>query len=291
MVINKGQGYLLGLVLASTLSANIQPVSALNTQCGDDLEGNASLATYVLCSTFAPLAATDLYSFNGNQYEPNAPLIQLSQNNNPTALFPKYDGGLLNKTDTKLVARELFVGGLTVSKYDKTPVMANKVFVSSQHENQTMVVSMTSGESTSINKENQPNEIRHSPEQNRRYVANSQYLRRGTLVSTNYNTVSMQRTMEDLQNIGYLGMNDVNAEPLSEALTRELKLTTNVAFVPDNSCVNIVDSILPPACQNKNVEKTMATMSMIHDKTLSAQMNENFSFWQSMNISEQKASK
>ncbi|MCC5636791.1 hypothetical protein LC593_13135 [Nostoc sp. CHAB 5844] len=251
MLINKRQRYLLGLVLATTLSANVQ-------------SANAQI-------------------FNGNQYEPNTLLIPL-HNPHPTVILPNYDGGLFQNIDTMPVGMEEVVADFSVSKYDKTPPTANKFSMTSHHQPEMIV-------SNHIPEESQPNEVQHSLERNRRYAANSQYLKGGTLVSTNYNTVSMQRTMEDLQNIGYLGMNDVSAEPLSEGLTRELKETTYVAFAPDNSCDNFVDHKLLAACQNKNVEKKVAAMPMIHDKTWSAQMTKDFSFWQSMNISVQKASK
>ncbi|MBU7584355.1 MAG: hypothetical protein KAF91_15810 [Nostoc sp. TH1S01] len=282
-MISKPQQYLLGLVFATTLSANIQSVNAVNIQSVDDLKGSVSLSTSEIGLKFEPLT--------GNQYEPNAPFMELTQNANSTAIFPNYDGGLFQDTDVMSEAIEAAVVGLTVSKYDKTPVGANKVFMSKEHENAMMVVSVTSLQSTPISGGNQTSEVRRSPETNHRYEANPQYLRRGTLVSTNYNAVSMLRTMEDLQNIAYVGVNEVNAEPISDALNRELKATNHVAFLPDYSCVHPEDSKLPTNCQNKNAEKMVSTMPMIHDKTWSAQMDKDFSFSQSMNVSTETAMK
>ncbi|MBD2492949.1 hypothetical protein [Nostoc sp. FACHB-280] len=254
MLTNKSQGYLLGLVLATTLSANIQSVNAQNAQSVNYLEGSATSST--INSTFATLAS--------NQYQAHTPFIELTQNVNPTAVFPNYDGGLFQNTDSMSGT----LVGLTVSKYDKMPVGANKVFMSNE-----MIASMTSQANTSDD------------------VANSQSLRHGTLVSTNYNAISMLRTMEDSQNIAYVGMNEVNAEPRSDALNRELKVTTYLAFVTENACVNSENAKLPTNCQNKNAEKMVDSMLMTHDKTWSAQMNKDFSFWQKMNVSIETASR
>lgn len=298
MEINKRQKYLIGLVIASTLSVNIQTVSALTTEPMSELEGSATLLTTVqiipptsaLDSIFAPVVTTGLYIFNGNQYEPNTLFVPPSHYTNARDLFPNYDGGLLKDTDKISVKIEAVVGSFTVSKSEKTPVAANKVYVSSQHDYEIKATSITSREIISIPVESQPEKIQPSPDQNPLYLANSQHIRRGTLVSTNYNTVSMLRTMEDLQNIGYLGMNDVNAEPISDTLTRELKLTTQIAFVPDNLCANLVDFKLSAACQDKNVGKT-AAIPIIHQKNWSAQMQKDFSFWQSVNGVDQKANR
>ncbi|MBD2458653.1 hypothetical protein H6G80_31890 [Nostoc sp. FACHB-87] len=251
MLTNRSQCYLLGLVLATTLSANIQSV---NAQSVNYLEGSATSST--INSTFATLAS--------NQYQANTPFIEPTQNVNPTAIFPNYDGELFQNTDSMSGA----LVGLTVSKYDKMPVGTNKVFMSNE-----MIASMTSQANTSDD------------------VPNSHSLRRGTLVSNNYNAISMLRTMDDSQNIAYVGMNEINAEPRSDALNRELKITNYLAFVPENTCVNSENTKLPKTCQTKNAEKMVATMSMIQAKTWSAQMTKDFSFWQNMNVSLETASR
>ncbi|OCQ99530.1 hypothetical protein BCD64_10770 [Nostoc sp. MBR 210] len=254
MLTNRSQCYLLGLVLATTLSANIQSANAQNAQSVNYLEGSATSST--INSTFATLAS--------NQYQANTPFMESTQNINPTAVFPNYDGGLFQNTDAMSEA----LVGLTVSKYDKMPVGINKVFMSNE-----MIASMTSQANTSDD------------------VPSFQPLRRGTLVSTNYNAISMLRTMEDSQNIAYVGMNEVNTEPRSDALNRELKVTTYLAFASENACVNSENTELPTTCQTKNVEKMVATMPMIHHKTWSAQMTKDFSFWQNMNVSRETASR
>lgn len=105
----------------------------------------------------------------------------------------------------------------------------------------------------------------------------SPYTKRGALVSTNYNTISVLRTMEDLLNIGYLGITDANAEPMSDAFTREPNFQPYTAIVPGNLCGKPVDPKLVPACQDKNVEKT-AAMPILQDKKWWANMTKNFNF-------------
>ncbi|MBW4424130.1 MAG: beta-propeller fold lactonase family protein [Nostoc desertorum CM1-VF14] len=105
----------------------------------------------------------------------------------------------------------------------------------------------------------------------------SPYTKRKALVSTNYNTVSLVRTMEDLLNIGYLGINDANAKPMSDAFTREPNFTPYQAVVPGNLCGEPVDPKLVPACQAKNVEKTTAIPSL-HNKQWWAQATKDFYF-------------
>jgi hypothetical protein len=103
----------------------------------------------------------------------------------------------------------------------------------------------------------------------------------GSFVSTSYNTVSMLRKMEDQQNIGYLEMSD--AEPISDALTQELKITTQIALLSDNLCADLGNRKLSLGCQDKNVEKAMAMpmpMPMLNEKYMSAQMTKNVSFLQ-----------
>ncbi|MBE9004383.1 hypothetical protein IQ259_04895 [Fortiea sp. LEGE XX443] len=171
MLINQRQQYLLGLVLVSTLSANIQSVSAL---------------------TVEPVNA-------------NPPEV--------TSTAFNRDG--------------------------KTPLMLTSDY------NQNFQNKNTSN--TTANKGLNPLTSKRS----------------GTLVSTSYNTVSMLRAMEDLQNIRSLGMNNV-AEPISDAFTRELKVTTRIALVQDKSCANPVDLKQLPICQDKNVGKT-AAKAVIHE--------------------------
>lgn len=105
----------------------------------------------------------------------------------------------------------------------------------------------------------------------------SPYTKRRAVVSSNYNTVSIIRTMEDLLGIGYLGMNDANAEPMSDAFTKTPDFTPYTAIVPGNLCAAPVDPNLVPACKNSNTAKTTA-MPLLHDKQWWAQASKSFNF-------------
>jgi len=83
--------------------------------------------------------------------------------------------------------------------------------------------------------------------------------------------------MEDLLNIGYLGINDANAKPMSDTFTREPNFTSYKAVVPGNLCGEPVDPKLVPACQDKNVEKTAAIPSL-RNKQWWAQATQDFNF-------------
>jgi YVTN family beta-propeller protein len=93
----------------------------------------------------------------------------------------------------------------------------------------------------------------------------SPYSKRGELIRTNYNTVSVLRTMEDLLGINYVGMNDANAEPMVDAFTRVPNLTPYKAVVPGNLCTTPVDPNLVPACKDPGVVKT-AAMPLLRDR-------------------------
>jgi YVTN family beta-propeller protein len=105
----------------------------------------------------------------------------------------------------------------------------------------------------------------------------SPYTKRKALVSTNYNTVSILRTMEDLLGIGYLGINDANATPMADAFTKQPDFTAYTAVVPGNLCRAPVDPNLVPACKDPNVVKTAAIPSL-HNKPWWAQATKNFYF-------------
>lgn len=105
----------------------------------------------------------------------------------------------------------------------------------------------------------------------------SPYTKRKALISTNYNTVSIVRTMEDLLGIGYLGMNDANAKPMSDAFTREPDFTPYTAIIPGNLCQAPVDPNLVPACNDPNVQKTAALPSL-HNHQWWAQATKGFYF-------------
>src|SRR5262249_9682868 len=60
----------------------------------------------------------------------------------------------------------------------------------------------------------------------------SPYSRRGADITTNYNTVNMLRTMEDLLGIDHSNLSDANAAPMSDAFTRTADFTPYNAIIP-----------------------------------------------------------
>jgi DNA-binding beta-propeller fold protein YncE len=105
----------------------------------------------------------------------------------------------------------------------------------------------------------------------------SPYTKRKALVSTNYNTVSMVRTIEDLLGIGYLGINDANAEPMVDAFTRKPNYAGYQAVIPGNLCQPPVDPNLVPECNDPKVPKTTA-MQFKHDAAWWAKATEGMDF-------------
>jgi YVTN family beta-propeller protein len=105
----------------------------------------------------------------------------------------------------------------------------------------------------------------------------SPYTKRKALVSTNYNTVSMVRTMEDILGIGYLGTNDANATPMSDAFTQQPDFTPYTAVVPGNLCGAPVDPNLVPACKDPKAQKS-AAKPLLHNKQWWAQATKGFYF-------------
>ena len=105
----------------------------------------------------------------------------------------------------------------------------------------------------------------------------SPYTKRNALVSTNYNTVNILRTIEDLLGIGHLAITDANAEPMSDAFTRTPEFTPYTAIVPGNLCAMPVDPNLVPACQDSNAVKTTA-ISSLRDKQWWAEATKDFYF-------------
>lgn len=84
----------------------------------------------------------------------------------------------------------------------------------------------------------------------------SPYSRRGVTISTNYNTVNVLRTIEDLLGIGHLNQSDANASPMADVFTRTPDFTPYSAIIPGSLCAPPVDPNLVPACAS-----TTATIS------------------------------
>lgn len=322
MVISKHQGYLLRLILVSTLSASIQSVSALTTQTVNNPDTGVTrssisqvmTSTTLPDSTFIPLAPHGLRIHNADTTKiisialspDGKTLLVLISDDNPqlSDKNTRYDfaDSILNPLTSKpnhlktSKAQWVFVydvsAGMLVKQQQISIPRTHNGLAWSKDGQQFYVSGATDSHiyvyalNRSQNKLNTSfsnyggvllKEIPAMSITTEAVVVNVQHVKRGTLVSTSYNTISMLRTMDDLQNIGYLGINDVNAEAISDVLNRELNLTTHLALMLDNYCNNFVDFKLPSSCQERNVEKT-ATMLMIYEKNWSAQMTKNFSF-------------
>ncbi len=78
----------------------------------------------------------------------------------------------------------------------------------------------------------------------------SPYSKRGVTVSTNYNTVNVLRTIEDLLGIDHLNQSDANATPMADVFTTTPDFTPYTAIVPGNLCAAPVDPNLVPACKS-----------------------------------------
>jgi YVTN family beta-propeller protein len=105
----------------------------------------------------------------------------------------------------------------------------------------------------------------------------SPYTKRGALISTNYNTVNLLRTIEDLLGIEHLGINDANAQPMADVFTRRPDFTPYKAIVPGILCKPPVDSTLVPACQDPSATIT-AAVTPKHNSQWWANATKGFNF-------------
>ncbi|MDZ8108573.1 MAG: beta-propeller fold lactonase family protein [Nostoc sp. DedQUE12a] len=197
--------------------------------------------------------ARDIDSYLANNTLPNLTLVRL-----PHDHFGDFSNAVagLNTADLQMADNDYAVG-LLVEKISKSPVWKETAIVILEDDCQ-----------------NGPDHV--DSHRSVAYII-SPYTKRKTLISTNYNTVSVVRTMEDLLGIGYLGINDANAKPMSDAFTREPDFTPYTAVLPGNLCAAPVDPNLVPACKNSNVQKTTA-VSSLHDKQWWAQATKDFYF-------------
>ncbi len=110
------------------------------------------------------------------------------------------------------------------------------------------------------------------------YIISPYTKRGGVVVSTNYNTVNMLRTMEDLLGIDHLSITDANAEPMSDAFTLTPNFAPYTAIVPGNLCKAPVDpNLVGSACNDPKVPKTLA-INFLHDGKWWAQATKGFDF-------------
>ncbi len=197
--------------------------------------------------------ARDIDSYLARNELPNLMMVRLHHDH-----FGNFGNAVagLNTADLQMADNDYAVG-LLVEKISKSPVWKETAIVVLEDDCQ-----------------NGPDHV--DSHRSVAYII-SPYTKRKALISTNYNTVSVLRTMEDLLGIGYMGMNDANIKPMSDAFTREPDFTPYTAVVPGNLCADPVDPNLVPACKNPNVEKT-ATLPSLRNKQWWAQATKDFYF-------------
>ena len=105
----------------------------------------------------------------------------------------------------------------------------------------------------------------------------SPYSKRGVTISTNYNTVNMLRTIEDVMGINHLNFRDANAAPMADAFTTKPDFTPYSAIVPGDLCLAPVDPNLVPACQTTTAKITPA-IPQLHDAAWWAAKTKAFDF-------------
>jgi DNA-binding beta-propeller fold protein YncE len=105
----------------------------------------------------------------------------------------------------------------------------------------------------------------------------SPYSRRGVTIPTNYNTVNMLRTIEDLLGIDHLNLSDANAAPMSDVFTRTPDLTPYSAIIPGSLCATPVDPNLVPECKSTSA-KMSPRLPELHDAAWWAEALKPFDF-------------
>jgi DNA-binding beta-propeller fold protein YncE len=96
-------------------------------------------------------------------------------------------------------------------------------------------------------------------------------------ISTNYNTVNVLRTIEDVLGINHLNFRDADAAPMADVFTQKPDYTPYSAIIPGDLCAAPVDPNLVPACQNTTAKITPA-VPQLHDAAWWAAKTKGFDF-------------
>jgi DNA-binding beta-propeller fold protein YncE len=83
--------------------------------------------------------------------------------------------------------------------------------------------------------------------------------------------------MEDFLGMRHLGMNDANAEPMSDVFNTEPDLRPYTAVIPGSLCQAPVSPDLIPECSDPSVLRTKATPTL-HDGAWWAKETKQFNF-------------
>jgi YVTN family beta-propeller protein len=105
----------------------------------------------------------------------------------------------------------------------------------------------------------------------------SPYSKRGVTISTNYNTVNVLRTIEDVMGINHLNFRDADAAPMADVFTRKPDYTPYSAIIPGDLCTAPVDPNLVPACESTTAKVT-SPVPQLHDSAWWAAKTKGFDF-------------
>ena len=105
----------------------------------------------------------------------------------------------------------------------------------------------------------------------------SPYSKRGVTVSTNYNTVNVLRTIEDILGIGHLNQSDANAAPMADVFAFDPDFTPYSAIIPGDLCAPPVNPNLVPACKTSSA-KISPRVPELHDAAWWAANLKDFNF-------------
>jgi YVTN family beta-propeller protein len=105
----------------------------------------------------------------------------------------------------------------------------------------------------------------------------SAYTKRHAVVHKFYNTINMLRTIEDLLGMRHLGMNDANADPMTDVFDTHADLTPYKPVLPGSLCQAPVSTDLIPECNDSSVLRSRAVPPR-HDGAWWARETEHFNF-------------
>jgi YVTN family beta-propeller protein len=105
----------------------------------------------------------------------------------------------------------------------------------------------------------------------------SPYSKRGVTISTNYNTINVLRTIEDLMDIHHLNFRDADAAPMADLFTKKPDFTPYSAIIPGDLCAAPVDPNLVPACATPGAQISAAVLPL-HDAAWWAANTKGFDF-------------
>ena len=106
----------------------------------------------------------------------------------------------------------------------------------------------------------------------------SAYTQHGAVIHTNYNSTNVVRTIEDILGVNYLGLNDANAQPMSDVFTQEPNLQPYLAPIPGILCEAPVDRKLVPECADPGNRPITAAVKPLHDGPWWAKATQGFNF-------------